>query len=394
VTALSADSGTTGDFITNIASQTISGTYAGTLGAGEKIQVSANGSTWVDATANSGTWSASGVALTGTGTTLSVRTTDMAGNTTAGTGHGYTLDTTAPITPSNLDVAIAGDIGIAITGTGENGAKVMLFNDANHNGLVDSGEITLGTTTVSGGAFSLNVSLATGTYDVKAIEIDVAGNNSPASSALLMTVATSYEGTNSGEIIVGTSAANTLNGQGGNDRIFGNLGNDILIGGDGNDILYGQGGNDTLYGGVGNDTLYGGGGNDILIGGPGNDILTGGDGNDVFKFTSTTDGKDVITDFTIGAFDKKGGALTANADVLDLSDLLDANKALGKAVSGDDSAAVSHFIHFTISGATATLFVDTSGHDAGQALASFTVASGTTANGLLDTLLHNNQIVV
>ena len=55
VTALSADTGTAGDFITNTASQTVSGTYSGTLGAGEKIQVSANGgTTWVDATADQG----------------------------------------------------------------------------------------------------------------------------------------------------------------------------------------------------------------------------------------------------------------------------------------------------------------------------------------------------
>ena len=41
-----------GDFITSVAAQTVSGTFTGTLGAGEKIQVSADGgTTWVDATA-------------------------------------------------------------------------------------------------------------------------------------------------------------------------------------------------------------------------------------------------------------------------------------------------------------------------------------------------------
>ena len=65
VTALSADTGTAGDFITNVASQTVSGTFTGALGAGEKIQVSANGgTTWVDATVGPGSsWSASGVTL-------------------------------------------------------------------------------------------------------------------------------------------------------------------------------------------------------------------------------------------------------------------------------------------------------------------------------------------
>ncbi len=63
VTALRSDSGTAGDFITNVASQTVSGTFTGTLGAGEKIQVSADGSTWIDATAGAGTWSAAGSTL-------------------------------------------------------------------------------------------------------------------------------------------------------------------------------------------------------------------------------------------------------------------------------------------------------------------------------------------
>ena len=95
VTALSADTGTAGDFITSVAAQTVSGTFTGTLGAGEKIQVSADGgTTWVDATAGAGTWSASGVTLSaGTGA-LSVRSIDAAGNTTAGSGHSYTLQTT------------------------------------------------------------------------------------------------------------------------------------------------------------------------------------------------------------------------------------------------------------------------------------------------------------
>src|SRR6185369_11485518 len=75
VTALSADTGTAGDFITSVAAQTVSGSYSGTLGAGERIQVSANGITWIDATAGAGAWSASGVTLVAGGT-LSVRSID------------------------------------------------------------------------------------------------------------------------------------------------------------------------------------------------------------------------------------------------------------------------------------------------------------------------------
>ena len=109
VTALSADTGSSSsDFITKTASQTVSGTFTGTLGSGETIQVSADGTTWITATAGSGTWSASSVTLSaGTGT-LSVRTIDAAGNTTAGTGHSYTLDTTAPTVSSEAITSATG----------------------------------------------------------------------------------------------------------------------------------------------------------------------------------------------------------------------------------------------------------------------------------------------
>ena len=48
VTGLSADTGTVGDFITSVASQTVSGSYTGTLLAGEKIQVSTDGNIWIE----------------------------------------------------------------------------------------------------------------------------------------------------------------------------------------------------------------------------------------------------------------------------------------------------------------------------------------------------------
>src|SRR6476646_6552141 len=97
-----------GSYITNVASQTVSGTFTGTLGSGETIQVSAGGSTWIDATAGAGTFSAAGVTLSG-------RTIDTAGNITAGTGHSYTLDTTAPSAPSTPDLAAASDSGSSST---------------------------------------------------------------------------------------------------------------------------------------------------------------------------------------------------------------------------------------------------------------------------------------
>ena len=93
VTGLSQDTGIPGDFITSVASQTVNGTYTGTLASRDVIQVSANGSTWVSATAGTGTWTADVTLLPGEHT-LSVRTVDDAGHIVNGTSHAYDLDLT------------------------------------------------------------------------------------------------------------------------------------------------------------------------------------------------------------------------------------------------------------------------------------------------------------
>lgn len=107
----------------------------------------------------------------------------------------------------------------------------------------------------------------------------------------------------------GTTGNDTFDAKGGNDTLYGWAGNDCLTGNTGHDTLYGGTGNDTLYGGADNDTLYGGSGadqlfgdagNDILVGGFGADRLTGGGGADTFRFVSTRDTGDTITDFVRG----------------------------------------------------------------------------------------------
>ena len=66
------------------------------------------------------------------------------------------------------------------------GATVTVFNDANHNGHIDAGEV-LGTATVSANVFSaplnLDGGLPAGAYNFSVIETDVAGNNSTLASA-------------------------------------------------------------------------------------------------------------------------------------------------------------------------------------------------------------------
>jgi hypothetical protein len=72
-----------------------------------------------------------------------------------------------------------------------------------------------------------------------------------------------------------------------------------IIGNSSANIITGGSSNDTLTGNGGNDTLFGGEGDDILNGGAGTDTLTGGEGADTFTFTSTSNGTDTITDFTV-----------------------------------------------------------------------------------------------
>jgi serralysin len=78
----------------------------------------------------------------------------------------------------------------------------------------------------------------------------------------------------------GGYSAINLTGNALSNEIFGNLGANGIYGLDGDDGLYGDGGNDIIDGGVGQDVLYGGIGNDFLSGGDGNDLLYGDTGQD------------------------------------------------------------------------------------------------------------------
>uniref|UniRef100_A6VVW9 Autotransporter-associated beta strand repeat protein n=1 Tax=Marinomonas sp. (strain MWYL1) TaxID=400668 RepID=A6VVW9_MARMS len=94
----SADTGASGDFITNTANQTVSGTLSANLASGETVYVSLdNGVSWSVATASVGsnTWSLAGQTLTESNV-LKVKVTDTAGNDGTVYSQSYVLDTTAP----------------------------------------------------------------------------------------------------------------------------------------------------------------------------------------------------------------------------------------------------------------------------------------------------------
>ncbi len=181
VTGLSADTGAPGDFITNVASQTVSGSYTGTLLAGEKIQVSVDGATWIDATAASGSWSASGVTLVaGTGT-LSVRTIDAANNITTGTGHSYTLQTTGPaavatVTGLSADTGAPGDFITSVASQAVSGSYTGTLLAGEKIQVSVDGATWIDATAASGSWSASGVTLVAGTGTLSVRTIDAANN--------------------------------------------------------------------------------------------------------------------------------------------------------------------------------------------------------------------------
>jgi hypothetical protein len=120
---------------------------------------------------------------------------DTAGNAGSGTtnSNNYAVDTAAPSAPIALALAPASDSGAigdnitnvalpVITGTGENGDTVNLFD----------GSTAIGTGTVSGGAWSITslTPLTQGANTITATQTDTGGNTSVASEPLVVTLDT------------------------------------------------------------------------------------------------------------------------------------------------------------------------------------------------------------
>lgn len=234
---------------------------------------------------------------------------DVAGNAGgAGVGPALSYDTLAPVAPSAPDLAAGSDDGGSstdnittvttptFTGTAEAGATVRLYDT--------DGTTVLGSAVATGGNWSITSSaLSVGTHTVTAYATDAAGNVSPVSSGLSVTIngpavtptpqptpAVTVEVTPSGTIFTGDASANfilssgqgadTVFGGGGDDRIYGGGSGDLLQGNQGDDYITGGAGDDIVRGGQGSDFLHGNQGDDVLFGDLGSDSIAGGQGND------------------------------------------------------------------------------------------------------------------
>ncbi|RZJ08411.1 MAG: hypothetical protein EOP39_13915, partial [Rubrivivax sp.] len=186
--ALSADSGSSpSDFITNVATQTLTAQLSAVPAAGERVYGSVDGgATWVDITARlSGTtltWS--GITLAGSNS-LQLKVSDAAGNDGAVASQAYLLDTTAPTTPS-VNAASTIEERPTLSGTAALAAGETLtaaVGGATYAVTPSAGQWTLDLATAT--PLTGSLSLAPGqSHDVTATARDAAGNTSVASSTL------------------------------------------------------------------------------------------------------------------------------------------------------------------------------------------------------------------
>ena len=174
------------DFNTNTSSQTITGTLSGTLGIGEKLLASINGSaTFTDITNNvSGnifTWATS---LTSGSNNIRLKVIDAAGNAGTQTIQAYILDQTAPNTTGSIQ-SLSNDSGVSSTDFNTNIASQTISGSLSTS--LDIGDRLLAsvdgtdpsiniTSSISGTNFNWTTNLVNGNNTIRMKIIDSAGN--------------------------------------------------------------------------------------------------------------------------------------------------------------------------------------------------------------------------
>ncbi|MCL2317302.1 MAG: Ig-like domain-containing protein, partial [Actinomycetia bacterium] len=114
--------------------------------------------------------------------TLTATQTDPAGNESpASDSVSLTIDTAVPAAPVITDPSDGTMVKTSplISGTGEDGARIVVTDDAGNE---------VCTATVAGSAWSCQSNLPDGTYTFTATQTDPAGNKSPASDAVTVTI--------------------------------------------------------------------------------------------------------------------------------------------------------------------------------------------------------------
>jgi Ca2+-binding RTX toxin-like protein len=203
ITAIATDGGTSSsDYVTSDTTLTVSGTH-GTLGVGEKVQVSSDGGVnWADVTTSTATtWSYTDPTTHATSFTYIARIVDGVGNVGANTStQAVIIDTVAPTAPSitipengggGINAAEASDgttVVVGLSGTGAAAGDTLTISWGGQ-----TAGYTLVAGDISGSSATVTVPLSTlvaqgpGTFNVTARLIDVAGNAGPNSAPVSVT---------------------------------------------------------------------------------------------------------------------------------------------------------------------------------------------------------------
>lgn len=180
--ALSADTGTSGDFITSTASQTISGTISTALSGSEFVEVSLdNGATWTSVPSFSGTsWSLTGQTLTSS-STLVARVSNSSGTGTE-FSQAYQLDQSAPTATITLsDSALLTGDTATVTITFSEAVTGLAVSDFKSSGTLSGLSSADGGTTWT--ATLTPASNGTSEIELYASSVsDSAGNSGPAAA--------------------------------------------------------------------------------------------------------------------------------------------------------------------------------------------------------------------
>lgn len=170
---LSGDSD--GDFIVASANQSVSGTLDAPLQAGEQVQVSVNGTDWVDAIASTGSpaWSLAGLVLDASGA-LQVRVLDLAGNAGPVYSSNYLVDEagpTAAVPPSTVLQLPAGatfEVVVTWGDTGGAGLDVDSFGTDNISVTTPATDLlAVQSYSVNGNVVTYTVAAPGGTWDAQ-----------------------------------------------------------------------------------------------------------------------------------------------------------------------------------------------------------------------------------
>ena len=193
------------DNITNVTTPVFTGSGA-EVGATVTL-FDTNGTTVLGtATADgSGNWSITSSTLSNGSHTLTVKQTDIAGNTSAASaGLSVTIDTAAPVVLITSVGGTTNQTAQTITGTGEAGTTVMLFDNASTT--------VLGTAIVQNdGSWSTSVTLSgNGSHSIVAKDTDTAGNTGTSTPVVFTLSTTGPTVTESLAFDTGSSASDNI----------------------------------------------------------------------------------------------------------------------------------------------------------------------------------------